>query len=106
MSPDMPTLTLEDRDGVPTVTMAGEFDLAVADDLRAALSGLSNEESSTPTVDLAAVTFLDSSCLGVLLEFQQRTQDSGGKVVLLAPSAPCRRVLEITGVDALFEIRS
>ena len=51
------------------------------------------------------VTFMDSSCLGALLDLQRQAHASGGNVVLLAPSGPSRRLLEITGVDELFEIR-
>ena len=105
MAPDSPTISREDRDGCPTLVLVGEFDLAVVDDLRAALQGLKAPESTSPTVDLAGVTFMDSSCLGALVDFQRQAHASGGNVVLLAPSGPSRRLLEITGVDELFEIR-
>ncbi len=105
MSSGEPTLSREDRDAVPTLVLAGDFDLAVAEDLRTALRALGAAGSSTPQVDLSAVTFLDSSGLGVLLDFQRETAAGNGVVVVLAPSAPCRRLLEITGVDSLFDIR-
>jgi anti-anti-sigma factor len=105
MAPDSPTMTREDRDGCPTLVLVGEFDLAVADGLRAALDGLRASDSTSPTLDLAGVTFMDSSCLGALLDLQRQAHASGGNVVLISPSGPSRRLLEITGVDELFEIR-
>ncbi len=105
MSSGEPTLSREHRDGVPTLVLVGDFDLAAADDLRAALRSLGSAGSAAPQLDLAGVTFLDSSGLGVLLDFQRETEAANGAVVLLAPSSPCRRLLEITGVDSLFDIR-
>jgi anti-sigma B factor antagonist len=105
MASGEPILSREDRDGVPTLVLVGDFDLAAAEDLRAALRSLGTAGSATPQLDLSGVTFLDSSGLGVLLDFQRDTAASNGAVVVLAPSPPCRRLLEITGVDTLFDIR-
>ncbi len=105
MSSGEPILSREDRDGVPTLVLLGDFDLATVEDLRAALRSLGTAGSAAPQLDLSGVTFLDSSGLGVLLDFQRETAAANGAVVVLAPSAPCRRLLEITGVDALFDIR-
>src|SRR4051794_2486374 len=87
MSSGEPMLSREDRDGVATLVLVGDFDLSAAEDLRAALRTLGTAGSAAPQVDLSGVTFLDSSGLGVLLDFQRDTAATNGTVVLLAPSA-------------------
>lgn len=106
MSFDAPTMERGETAGLPTLVLVGEFDLAVADDLRQHLHAMIDDGVAALGVDLAGVSFLDSSCLGVLLESQRRAAEASIGVVLVSPSATCTRLLEITGVEDLFEIRT
>ncbi|MGH9138254.1 MAG: STAS domain-containing protein [Acidimicrobiales bacterium] len=49
--------------------------------------------------------FIDSSGLAVLVKAQQHIRSKGGDIVLSHVSRAVHRVLEITGLDASFEIR-
>ena len=83
-------------DGATTVVVAcGELDLACRDALRDVLSDV----SGAVVVDLEDVTFLDSSCIGVLAGAAQRLRDDHGDLRIRRPADVPRRALEITGLD-------
>jgi anti-anti-sigma factor len=70
----------------------GEIDFAAADQLADALR--TSIASGVTTVDLSGVTFFDSEGLSVLLS-AGNALDGQGPLVLLRPSKPVRRVLDI-----------
>ena len=83
-------------DGATTVVVArGELDLACRDALRDVLSDV----SGAVVVDLENVTFLDSSCIGVLAGAAQRLHDHHGDLRIRRPADVPRRALEITGLE-------
>ena len=101
-----PSLEVSHRDcgdAVCVVTPAGEIDLATAPRLKSRLVGLLGEGYTRFVVDLAAVRYLDSTGLGVLIAFARRlTKD--GLVALAQPPAAVSALLEITGLDATFDV--
>jgi anti-anti-sigma factor len=90
----------ESADGV---ALRGEIDLAATDELRRRF-----EAVVTPgrhlVVDLSGVSFMDSSGIEALCVARRRALREGGSVSLRGPNPVVLRTLEITGVDALFEI--
>jgi anti-sigma B factor antagonist len=94
-----------DRAGERTLLVSGEIDLATAPQFRLELEALGLEAHSPAVVDLAGVTFLDSSGISALLAARQELAGTDVTLVLAGPSPQVRRVLEMTGVDGLFEIR-
>ena len=95
----------EDRCGVRTLVVAGEIDLATAPAFRRQLDALINDAHSPAFVDLTGVTFLDSSGLSVLVHARRALAAGDVELVLLNPSRLVRKVLEVSGIGALFEIR-
>jgi anti-anti-sigma factor len=88
------------EDGVTTVVLAsGELDLAARDALRAAIAPLAGRV----VIDLEDVTFLDSSCIGVLAGAGQRLRELGGELQIRNPADVPRRALEITGLGGMIE---
>jgi len=53
-------------------------------------------------IDLAGVTFIDSSGLRVLLALAETVTASGGAVVIRNPSRPVSRLLRITELESTF----
>jgi len=94
---------VEKRDGATVVSLAGELDLYNAEDVRAALLECCSDEPSVLVVDLAEVTFVDSTALGVLIEARSRLADRDG-FRLAAPRLEARRALEVSGLDRHFSI--
>jgi anti-sigma B factor antagonist len=93
--PTPPQFSVSTEDSVTSVAASGELDLAARDALRAALAPL----TGNVVLDLGQVTFLDSSCIGVLAGAGQRLQERGGNLRLRSPADVPRRALEITGLE-------
>lgn len=87
-----------------TVVVAGEIDLATAPQFGEALEQAGGTGAATVRVDMAGVTFLDSSGISVLVQSQQRLADAGRKLVLHEVTEQVRRVLDISGLEAFFEV--
>lgn len=85
------------------VALQGELDLYNAQAIRDALSAASND-SKRVVVDLEAVTFVDSTAMGLLIEARSRLEDRSA-FVLAAPRMETRRALAVSGLDRHFEIR-
>lgn len=80
---------------VYAVTPAGELDLHDAAAFERALADVAAAGARRLLVDLGAVTFLDSTVLGVLLRAHERFET----LVLAVGDRRVLRVLEITGLD-------
>ena len=55
-------------------------------------------------VDLAAVTFIDSTALGVLIGAAKRLQATDGSLAIVCLNEKIRRLFEIGGLDRVFAI--
>ena len=74
------------------LVLTGELDMAYTDALSDAVGPLLDEPGDV-TIDLAGLSFIDSSGLLGLLRVADRVRD--GNLVLRAPSDPVRRVLDL-----------
>ncbi len=52
-------------------------------------------------LDLAQVTFLDSTALGCIVGLLRRVGEAEGELRVVLPGAPTVRIFEITGLDAV-----
>ena len=96
-------IATRNHDDYSVVTMTGEFDLGDSDDLRITLRDhLNNGFSSPLIIDLTAVTFMDSTVLGVLVGARKLATERKVPVVLVGASGAVRRLLQITQVDRAF----
>jgi anti-anti-sigma factor len=84
----------------------GELDLASAPEvvrrLRAELSRPAEQPSQGLCLDLANLSFVDSSGLGALCQLQEQTATDGLSFRLVAVPDHARRVFEITGLTGTF----
>jgi anti-sigma B factor antagonist len=100
-------LTIEIRplaDSV-TLTLAGELDLASVGTLRACLEQL-DPSFHEIDLDLAALTFLDSTGLATLVTVKHQLDERGGQLVVRNPPTNVQRVLEVSGVDKVLRVTS
>lgn len=91
---------------VPIVSASGEIDVATAPPLRDRLQALTASGRATLVVDLRAVTFLDSTALGVLVGALKRCRESGGDLPLVITEPRILKVFEITGLTDVFPIHA
>ena len=90
--------------GTPVVRVMGEVDLATAPALEEALLGVCDDRMGAVIVDLTGCTFLDSSGIRALLGTRDRLERSNRRLALALSTPAVLRVLQITGLDELFEI--
>ncbi len=82
------------------VTVAGELDIASTPALAAAVAPLPLASAVTLVVDLAAVSFADSTALNWLLGLHRRCRDSDTAILVhVLATGPVSRLLVLAGVD-------
>ena len=89
-------------DGTRVVMMFGEIDLAVAPTLQEAMT----DGDADVIIDLSGVTFLDSSGIAAVLRAYRQQIANGHCLSMRGATGPVRRVLQITGVDAVLPLAS
>jgi anti-sigma B factor antagonist len=84
------------------VAVRGEIDVYTGPPLRTELAGLATAHRHL-LVDLTAVTWLDSTGLGVLIGVRKRLHARGHRLLLVVPpdSRP-HKVLAVTALDGFF----
>lgn len=86
-----------------TLLVRGEIDLASA-------HGLERELRKAPSsarrivVDLGGLEFIDSTGVHVLIDAQQRAENSGHELVLIHVPAQAQRLFTLTGLAARLSI--
>jgi anti-sigma B factor antagonist len=80
------------------VRLAGELDLSTADALfDVLLAAIGDNDATTIEVDLALVSFLDSSALAALVKGFSAAKQAGCQFKVTNAPGAVRRVLEVTG---------
>ena len=97
-------VSLHVADGRALVAPRGDVDAYTGQSLAGQLDAALAETSGDVTVDLSGVPFLDSSGIAVLVAAAKKLRDRGSELVVQAPAAPVRKVLEITGVSSVVRV--
>ncbi|HEY8300336.1 MAG TPA: STAS domain-containing protein [Jatrophihabitans sp.] len=92
------------RDGDTTVlALAGELDIATVAELRElAYAELDRADCRALVLDLAELTFLDSTGIGCWVQVRTHAASADKQVVIRSVPVGVRRVLEISGLLPLF----
>ncbi len=88
------------------IAPAGELDLYRAPELKRAVEAAIDAGATKLGIDLSAVTFIDSTALGVLVGAVKRLRDVEGVVAVGCGDPNILKVFEITGLDRVFAIRA
>jgi anti-sigma B factor antagonist len=99
-------LAVQDHGDHAMIKVGGEVDLATSPQLQAVLVDLVDRGLHQLTIDLEQVSFLDCAGIGMLVDARRRVQEHGGSLKLVRPAPLVRRVLEVTGMTAVFPIDS
>lgn len=81
--------------------LAGEIDAHTAPLLASAMEDL---PSGDVLVDVADVSFMDSSGLRVLIDAATRARDGGGDLIIANPTPGISRLVEISGLGGQFRL--
>ena len=93
--------------GLPWVvlTFGGELDMSRSDELEAIAASTFRSERVNAIFDLSDVAFMDSSALRWLLKVQERADQVGGRLRLVAPEeGSLLRLLSLTGLADRFAV--
>jgi anti-anti-sigma factor len=80
------------------IILAGELDLSNAERLLEVIRQVIGAGATELTLDVADVSFIDSTGISVFLTAYKWLMDSGGTLSLLSPTATVERTLHIAGV--------
>jgi anti-anti-sigma factor len=88
-----------DSTGAMRIRVSGEIDMASAPELLATLRTAEVPRGGTLLLDLAGVTFMDSTGIGALIEAHQQREATGVALSLVEVPPLIGKMLHITGVD-------
>ena len=86
--------------------LEGELDTATARELRAALATAMAGDASSVVLDLAGLSFIDSTGIAVFLAAAHQAESQGRSFSLRDPGRMVLKVLRLTGVDRLLSVDS
>ncbi len=94
------------QDDHTVVITSGEIDLYTAPRLHSELAAVIDKSApaSRIVVDMSGVEFCDSTGMNVLLSCLRHARERGGELELAAPRPAVRKILQVTGLDAVFTI--
>jgi anti-sigma B factor antagonist len=88
--------------GVAIVSAEGELDAYAEGELTAAFAGLG--DGRAVVIDLSAVSFMDSTALGVIVRTVRESGERGDHIRLVLPKKAARRIFEITMLDQVLPL--
>jgi anti-sigma B factor antagonist len=91
-------------DDLGVVTLSGEVDIFTAPRFKECLIELLDSGVRRFVVDLAALTVIDSTAIGVPIGGVPRAGGAGGSMALVVSTRPVERVLGVTGLDRVFSM--
>jgi anti-anti-sigma factor len=86
-----------------TIALRGEVDVQSAEAIRGAASLTLDHAFAGLRLDLAEVTFMDSQGLNALIGAHRTLERDGATLRLANVPAPLQRLLELTGLDRVFD---
>jgi anti-sigma B factor antagonist len=98
----MHAVVIEQSGNATIVRGAGELDAFAAPDLATAFHEVRG--AASVLADLARVSFMDSTALGVIVRGVRTLDEGGARVQVVLPRGPARRIFEITTLDQALPI--
>jgi anti-anti-sigma factor len=96
-------LVVDEVDGISSVALVGELDMAEVGGLETELARLEGQQPSLLVLDLSELSLVDSHGLSALLDTETRARRDGRRLVLVPPPDPVMQVFRITLLDQRFE---
>jgi anti-sigma B factor antagonist len=94
----------EQRSGLSVCYIDGEIDINTSPSIKKQFDKLLSSRTPKIVVNLAKVTYVDSSGLATLVEILKSMRSYGGRLRLTNMSPKIKSLFEITKLEKLFEI--
>lgn len=101
---EQPATSIERHADTLTVALHGEIDVLTVDQVRRALGEAVATGPGQVVVDLADLSFIDSTGLGALVFGFQRARDRGIGLRLSRPTRAVRQILVLSGLLEVIEL--
>lgn len=86
------------------VEVGGELDMDTVPQLQDVLREVADDGARQVVLDFADVTFMDSSGLGLLVDWDKMLRERDGRLCLAAVQQPVWTVLVLSAVDQVVEV--
>jgi len=96
--------SLRNRDGVPILDVTGEIDIYTTPQFKEAVSAAIDENKPSIVINMANVTYMDSSGFGTLLSATKRLRPVDGALYLANCNDSIQRMLQITRLNTIFGV--
>ncbi|MGF1506000.1 MAG: STAS domain-containing protein [Chloroflexi bacterium] len=97
-------ITIKEMNRVDLIEVAGRIDSSNAEELGEALKQRVDDGRRNLVVDLAGVEYMSSAGLRELVATLKQVKQGSGDLRLCNPSERVAEVLELAGLDSVFEI--
>jgi anti-sigma B factor antagonist len=97
------TAQVNSRNGVASIALRGELDLATVSDFEGYLAPVENDGVSAIMLDLRELTFIDSVALHSLIRARERATTNGKRLILVGARPSARRLFELTCTEYLLD---
>jgi anti-anti-sigma factor len=94
---------VESRNGVTSIALSGELDMASVPLVREHLSRAEVDGVEVIMLDIRDLTFVDSSGLHAFLQARERSRLNGHRFLLIGATASVRRLCELTDTQFLLD---
>ena len=81
------------------ITVSGEIDISNADEFRNELNAAYDEQPADLKVNLANLSYIDSTGLGVIIGIYGKIKDEGKKLSFTEPRENVKKLFRITNLD-------
>jgi anti-anti-sigma factor len=96
---------IDRAEAAETLMVTGELDIASAAALERTVAGMLDGQGDDFRLDVSAMTFMDSTGAQALLHVHNRVESLGRRLVIVSPTRPVRRVLELMGLNQVITVQ-
>ena len=97
-------LRVEQDQRAPRLVVAGELDLATAEELEAGLKELESGAPAVLVLDLRELEFMDSTGLRTIVGADARAREQGWRLTIVRGPDAVQRIFSVTKLDERLEI--
>ena len=96
--------SLRHRNEIPVLDVVGEIDIYTTPQFKEAVGAAINENKPAIIINMAKVTYMDSSGFGTLLSATKRLRPLEGALYLSGCNEAIQRMLHITRLNTIFGV--
>lgn len=97
-------LTIKNEGSITIGAISGRFDAAEAPRVSTWLDSVSSQSPARVIVNMAGVTFLDSTALSTLVKGMKRCRQQNGDLLICSLQQQVKVIFELTRLDKAFSI--